>query len=153
MRKLLIFVFLLLSLKTFSAGYTIQSYIKRYEKLAKQEQEKFKIPYQVILAQAILESNYGNSDMSGAEVNNHFGIKEKGNVKGYQHREGKFKIFKTTWDCYRFHSEIIDGYVKSKKPKNLKNYKDWCYFIASCGYAEDKDYATKLIFLIKKYIE
>ena len=51
-----------------------QSYVNKYSSLAIQESVRSGIPASVILAQGILESGAGNSELT-KRSNNHFGIK------------------------------------------------------------------------------
>ena len=49
-------------------------YIKTYGTLAVKQQEKYRIPASITLAQGLLESGAGQSDLA-RRSNNHFGIK------------------------------------------------------------------------------
>ena len=72
---------LLLSLVCLSAGAesqrkltSYQKYISKYSDLAIQHQKKYRIPASITLAQGLLESGAGQSDLA-RRSNNHFGIK------------------------------------------------------------------------------
>ena len=72
---------LLLSLVCLSAGAesqrkltSYQKYISKYSDLAVQHQKKYRIPASITLAQGLLESGAGQSDLA-RRSNNHFGIK------------------------------------------------------------------------------
>lgn len=54
-----------------------QDYIDQYEELAKDQMRRYGIPASVTLAQGILESASGQSQLAKNE-NNHFGIKATG---------------------------------------------------------------------------
>ena len=56
------------------AYITKQDYVERWNRVAIQEMEAFGIPASITLAQGILESANGNSDLA-VKGNNHFGIK------------------------------------------------------------------------------
>jgi flagellum-specific peptidoglycan hydrolase FlgJ len=58
----------------------VDKYIKRFLSTAKQEAELFNIPVSIKLAQGILESNAGRSELS-RKHNNHFGMKYLGTGK------------------------------------------------------------------------
>ena len=53
---------------------TREEYIATYAPLAIQQQKEYGIPASIKIAQGIIESRYGNSDLS-RRSNNHFGIK------------------------------------------------------------------------------
>jgi flagellum-specific peptidoglycan hydrolase FlgJ len=53
-----------------------EQYIKRFKSVAVQEMKRYGIPASITLAQGILESASGNSELSRLH-NNHFGIKCK----------------------------------------------------------------------------
>ena len=79
--KLTIRIFCLLFFITTFAEAAIQrkvpsyeKYIKTYSDLAVQHQKKYKIPASITLAQGLLESGAGQSDLA-RRSNNHFGIK------------------------------------------------------------------------------
>ena len=54
-----------------------QDYIDQYKELAKDQMRRYGIPASVTLAQGILESASGQSQLARNE-NNHFGIKATG---------------------------------------------------------------------------
>ena len=60
---------------------TRAEYINKYKALAVEEMDLYGIPASVKLAQALLESDDGNSRLA-REGNNHFGIKCKSNWRG-----------------------------------------------------------------------
>ena len=51
-----------------------EKYIKQYSSLAIQHQKKYRIPASITLAQGLLESGAGRSELA-RKSNNHFGIK------------------------------------------------------------------------------
>ena len=82
MRKFISILTLTFILLTFiteeakSSNFTIATYISKYRLIAQLESHRSGIPASIILAQAILESGYGNSDLC-QRSKNHFGIKWK----------------------------------------------------------------------------
>ena len=56
-------------------------YIERYKDIAMREMQEYKIPASITLAQGILESGNGNSELA-KKSNNHFGIKCHKDWKG-----------------------------------------------------------------------
>ncbi len=60
-----------------SAQYmTAQEYVDKYKDLAVEEMKRMGVPAAITLAQGLLETENGNSDLL-KESNNHFGIKCK----------------------------------------------------------------------------
>ena len=134
---------------------TVQAYVKRFAKVAQQEQKKFGIPASVTLAQGILESNRGQSKLA-SQHNNHFGIKcwcrgkQKDciNMADDSPRD-RFKRYGTAWESYRHHSMFV-----SKMPLKVNkksNYKQWARALKKAGYATKSSYAEDLIGIIERY--
>ncbi|MAD97915.1 MAG: N-acetylmuramidase [Flavobacteriaceae bacterium] len=134
------------------------SYIKKYAPLAVREMHKYKIPASITLAQGILESGSGRSQLA-SKSKNHFGIKchttwrgarvyhdddEKGECfRKYQYVESSYKdhsLFLTQRRRYAF----LFSY-------GMKNYKKWAKGLKKAGYATDPRYPKKLINLIENY--
>lgn len=129
------------------------AYVQRFAKVAKSEMEKYGIPASIKLAQGILESNAGNSTLA-LENKNHFGIKcfskkcSKGHCSNFSDDSHKdfFRVFNTSWESYRAHSELL----QSTRYRNLNgNYRDWANGLVKAGYATDPKYGEKLINLIE----
>jgi len=129
------------------------AYVQRFSKVATTEMEKYGIPASIKLAQGLLESNAGNSTLA-MKNNNHFGIKcfskkcSKGHCSNFTDDSHKdfFRIFTTSWESYRAHSELL----QSSRYRNLTgNYRDWAYGLVKAGYATDPKYGEKLIDLIE----
>lgn len=133
-------------------------YIRRFHKVAQAEMKKFGIPASITLAQGLLESNIGTSKLA-IQNNNHFGIKcfskrcTKGHCSNFNddHHKDFFRNYKTAWESYRAHSVLIQK-KRYKKLYKLKStdYTNWAKGLQSAGYATDKQYANKLIKLIKR---
>ena len=134
------------------------SYIRKYASIAVKEMHEYKIPASITLAQGILESGKGRSELA-LKSNNHFGIKchrewtgervyhdddEKGECfRKYQYPETSYKdhsLFLTQRSRYAF---LFDY--------NIRNYKKWAYGLRKAGYATDKKYPSKLLKIIKDY--
>ncbi len=79
----------------------VQKYIDRFLKVAKAESEKFGIPVSITLAQGILESNSGRSQLA-RKHNNHFGVKWRGKGRwAYYTGEGpncEFRVYDPAWE-------------------------------------------------------
>lgn len=134
------------------------AYISKYAPIAMTEMKKSKIPASVTLAQGILESGNGVSQLA-LKSNNHFGVKcHKGwKGKSVKHDDDKkqecFRKYKEPESSYKDHSEFLktrsryDFLFKLKKD----DYKGWAKGLKKAGYATDKKYPNKLITLIETY--
>jgi LysM repeat protein len=132
-------------------------YIEKYSKIAVDEMYRSGIPASITLAQGLLESAYGYSELA-VKGNNHFGIKCH-NWKGkgmYYDDDAKgecFRVYKNPEESYRDHSDFLryrDRY-KFLFEYEITDYKAWAYGLKKAGYATDPAYPTKLIKLIETY--
>lgn len=135
-----------------------QKYISQYSTLAMQHQQKYKIPASITLAQGILESGAGQSQLA-KKSNNHFGIKCHSDWRGGRTyhdddlRGECFRKYKRVEESYDDHSRFLaerSRYAPLFK-LNITDYKGWARGLQKCGYATDKAYANKLIKIIEDY--
>ncbi len=135
-----------------------EQYIQTYAKVAVEEMELYKIPASITLAQGILETGNGQSDLA-QYGNNHFGIKCKGEWTGdrmYHDDDAKgecFRKYPSARDSYRDHSLFLAErpYYKNLFLLDPQDYKGWAYGLKKAGYATNPSYAYTLIRLIEKY--
>lgn len=135
-----------------------QDYIDKFASIAINEMQHYKIPASITLAQGILESGSGRSDLA-KRSNNHFGIKcHKGwKGKSVTHDDDAigecFRKYAHPRTSYEDHSKFLTSRKRYAKLFRLKitNYKGWAYGLKRAGYATDPRYPQKLIGLIKKY--
>lgn len=133
-------------------------YVKKYAPIAIEEMRKFKIPASVTLAQGILESGNGNSNLA-QRSNNHFGIKCHSGWKGervYHDDDAKgecFRKYKYVASSYQDHSLFLVTRFRYASLFNLDkdDYKGWAKGLKKAGYATDPNYPNKLISYIEKY--
>ncbi len=136
---------------------TTDEYIAIYKSTAIRQMKKYGIPASIILAQGILESSNGNSDLA-RYANNHFGIKctNEWNGKTYIMDDDKrnecFRKYPDADASYRDHSEFL----MRPRYSNLFNlrrtdYKGWAKGLKKAGYATNPKYPQLLINLIEKY--
>ena len=142
------------------AQYTendIYNYIDRYHGLAMEKMRSCGIPASITLAQGILESAAGTSDLA-VNANNHFGIKCHANWTG----ETYFKTDDALNECFRKYPQPEDSYndhsnfLKSKRYESLfslspTDYAGWADGLKACGYATNPKYPERLTTLIEKY--
>jgi len=135
-----------------------RDYIERYAPVAVAEMQKFGIPASITLAQGLLESNAGDSQLAQS-TNNHFGIKcfsnkcKKGHCANFTDDTHKdfFVRYDNVWSSYRAHSAFLKNSRRYGQLFQLQptDYRGWARGLAQAGYATDKMYADKLIALIQ----
>lgn len=137
---------------------TSEDYIRKYHKIAIDEMYVYGIPASITLAQGILESGNGNSDLA-RKSKNHFGIKCHKNWSGrkvYHDDDAKnecFRKYRKVSDSYRDHSEFLknrDRYAFLFDYK-MTDYTAWAKGLKKAGYATHPEYAEKLINLIERF--
>lgn len=135
-----------------------EAYIRKYLNFAIEARRVANIPIAVKLAQGMLESDYGRSELA-TDANNHFAIKCKENWKGFRHdykpsgykREVCFRKYETARASYQDHSALLSrSYYDAVRALPASNYKGWAKGLKDAGYATDENYAAKLINLIER---
>jgi len=133
-------------------------YIAKYAPVAVAEMYRSGVPASITLAQGLLESGYGQSELA-RKSNNHFGIKCHNGWQGgkvYHDDDAKgecFRKYDHPEDSYRDHSDFLryrDRY-KFLFEYKITDYKSWAYGLKKAGYATDPNYPRKLIDLIETY--
>lgn len=135
---------------------TRQQYIEKYKAYAIEDQEIYGIPASIKMAQAMLESDNGNSRLARLG-NNHFGIKCKKDWTGQtiKHDDDApqecFRKYASAEESFRDHAEFLD---KSPRYQSLfeldpTDYKGWAYGLAKAGYATNPKYPELLIKIIE----
>lgn len=133
-------------------------YINTYKEEAMKEMREFKIPASIKLAQGIIESSSGNSDLT-KRSNNHFGIKchkgwEGDHTLHDDDEKGEcFRVYKDPLISFRDHSLFLTTRSRYANLFKLKDgdYVGWAQGLSEAGYATDRRYPAKLIGLIEKY--
>lgn len=140
-----------------SYAYTVEKYIETYAPIAQDEMKLYHIPASITLAQGILESGAGNSELTRT-ANNHFGIKchDWNGDKVYHDddRRGEcFRKYKYAKYSFRDHSLFLADRPRYAELFELdpEDYKGWAHGLRKAGYATDRHYPDKLIDLIEKY--
>lgn len=135
-----------------------EDYIAKYSPIAVYHMRKYNIPASITLAQGLLESGAGQSELT-KRSNNHFGIKCHRDWKGAR----VYAKDDTPNDCFRKyskaehsfedHSQFLTKSVRYKPLFSLSptDYKGWAQGLQKSGYATDRAYANKLIKLIEDY--
>ena len=133
-------------------------YIEAYKDIAMREMRQYGIPASITLAQGILESGSGRSQLS-RQSNNHFGIKchKDWQGKSVNYDDDKpqecFRKYKHPEDSFIDHSKFLVGKKRYAflfdYPKD--NYIKWAFGLKKAGYATDPKYPHKLIKYIERY--
>ena len=136
---------------------TYLKYIEKYKKIALEQEKVHKIPACITLAQGLLESGAGQSELA-VKANNHFGIKCHKEWTGatYSHddetRDECFRKYHFAKESYEDHSKfLLRPRYASLFELSITDYKGWAHGLRRCGYATDPTYAAKLIKLIEDY--
>ena len=131
-----------------------QSYADQYAEAAMEQMKRYGIPASVTLAQGILESSNGESELSRLG-NNHFGIKATASwlknggeylIYTDDKPNEKFCKYSSVADSYEHHSKFLANNQRYAKCFQLSpdDYKGWTKGIAKAGYASGMGYATDL---------
>lgn len=135
---------------------TREEYVVKWRHLAIDNMEVYGIPASITMAQALLESNAGNSHLSRTS-NNHFGIKCKSTWTGdkvYHDDDAKgecFRAYPTIAESYADHAEFLNGNKRYESlfAYDVDDYRSWAKGLKAAGYATAPDYAERLIKLIE----
>jgi len=162
---LLMALVLFLLLSTFSSDDYKDSYVEKWKEISIVESNRSGIPAAIILGQAILESNYGQSELA-TEAKNHFGIKCKKEWLGgsfYKRDDDRNDNGDLIESCFRAYDLDIDSFIDhshflahrwhySDLFKYAKiDYRSWANGLQNSGYATDPSYAKKLIRIIETH--
>lgn len=136
---------------------TYDAYINQYKSIAIEQMKIHKIPASITLAQGLLESGAGKSDLA-VQGNNHFGIKCHSDWTGgrmYKDDDAKgecFRVYPTARGSYEDHSVFLERerYARLFTYDPL-DYKAWAKGLKECGYATLSTYAERLINIIETY--
>lgn len=152
-------------LQTLSAAASKQQYIQENRQLAIRVMNMYGVPASICMAQAILESKYGNSALS-TRANNHFGIKCKSEWTG-----GTYALKDDDYDannnlvksCFRAYSSTEESYMdygnflknRSRytflfETIDTRDYRGWAYGLVQAGYATNPKYAELLIKIVEE---
>ena len=136
---------------------TYLAYIEQWKETAVQNQADYGIPASIIMAQALLESAAGTSELA-VNARNHFGIKCTSEWFGgvyYYDDDSKgecFRQYANAAESFKDHALFL------QRPRYatcfeiaIEDYEGWAYRLKACGYATDKNYAPKLIKIIEDY--
>jgi hypothetical protein len=158
MRKSLVFFAAIgLSVALNAQNQVYLDYIDQWKETAVQQQADYGIPASITMAQALLESGAGKSELA-ENAKNHFGIKCTSDWFGgvYYHDDD------SKGECFRQYADAAESFkdhsVFLQRPRYatcfeiaVEDYEGWAYRLRQCGYATDPLYPHKLIKIIKDY--
>jgi outer membrane protein OmpA-like peptidoglycan-associated protein len=140
-------------------------YIQKYKQTAIDEMERTGVLASVTMAQGILESYSGQSNLA-INANNHFGVKCGGGWHGQtisilsddHDRNGNsinscYRKYPSAAQSFRDHSDVLCEPVRYGFLFQLEtsDYRSWCNGIQNAGYATAKNYAQTLISIIQTH--
>lgn len=138
-----------------SENERVKNYIQQYKDLAMAEMVRTGIPASITLAQGILETAGGQSDLASM-ANNHFGIKCKTEWTGermFHDDDAKgecFRKYASAEESYKDHSEFLrtrPNYAFLFK-LDPTDYEGWAKGLKRAGYATNPAYPQRLMKII-----
>lgn len=132
-----------------------KEYVDMWRTIAVQQMIQHKIPASITIAQGILESGSGNSELA-RKGNNHFGIKCHDWTGATMHIDDDKK-----GECFRVYTSAEESFVdhgkfltERKRYSNLftletSDYKSWAKGLKDAGYATNPKYPDLLIGIIE----
>jgi LysM repeat protein len=158
MKKFLLIIAVMFAFRGYAqlTPEVITAYISNYKDMAIAEMQRSGVPASITLAQGILETEAGLSDLV-LRSNNHFGIKCKSSWTGekvYHDDDARgecFRKYSSAEDSYKDHSDYLKLTPRYASLFTLDptDYKGWATGLRAAGYATNPKYAQILI----KYIE
>lgn len=160
MKKYLFVFFLLAYVLSASAQQhrnpDYDAYIEKYSWIAVEQMGIYRIPASITLAQGLLESGAGKSDLA-RRGNNHFGIKCHGWTGKKQYHDDDangecFRVYNNARESFEDHSRFLlkDRYSRLFS-YDITDYRAWAHGLKACGYATSPTYANSLISIIERY--
>ena len=155
-RLAILFAFCFLSIAAGDNPY--EAYISKYSGIAVKEMKRSGVPASITLAQGLLESSAGRSELA-VKGNNHFGIKCHNDWSGKrvnhdaEIRNECFRAYDKAEDSFRDHSDFLryQNRYKSLFDLDPTDYKGWASGLKAAGYATDPAYPAKLVKIIEDY--
>ena len=156
--KLALVFFFTIPLTSLAQKTATLIYIDQYKDIAISEMKRTGIPASITLAQGIIESNSGESNLA-LNYKNHFGIKCKSDWKGettYQDDDAKqecFRVYPNSNASYIDHSNFLKTRPNYAPLFELDPVDDsaWAYGLKKAGYATASDYPKKLLKVINDF--
>ena len=153
-----ILILIIVPFLTFAQNKVTKDYVEKYKGIAIREMKRTGIPASITLAQGILESASGESNLA-KNANNHFGIKCKTEWTGpkiYQNDDTKnecFRVYPSADSSFRDHSNFLKyrPYYAALFELDPVDDTAWAYGLKKAGYATERDYPSRLLKIIDDY--
>ena len=137
---------------------TPEEYIYRWRATAVDNMEVYGIPASITMAQAFLESGFGNGYLARV-ANNHFCIKCKKSWTGrtITHSDDSpndcFRVYDTAEESFEDHANFLCSGQRYEFlfAYDIDDYKSWAKGLKQAGYATAPDYAERLISVVERY--
>jgi flagellum-specific peptidoglycan hydrolase FlgJ len=147
---LLTFIFSMFLFSVHAQKQTAREYIEKYKANAIQEMIRSGVPASITLAQGVLETESGNSELV-RKSNNHFGIKCHTGWEGdYDFHDDDekgecFRVYPNAEASYRDHSDFLRSraHYNFLFSLNPADYEAWAYGLKKAGYATSPTYPQK----------
>jgi len=141
-----------------------KDYFESHSYIAMSEMERSGVPASITLAQAALESGWGEGKLA-TQANNYFGIKCNGEWKGdtYYIEDDDYEGGKLIKSCFRKYDDVTTSFYNHTDYLQHRglydhlfdlertDYYNWAHGLKKAGYATDATYAEKLIKIIETY--
>jgi len=146
------------ALTSFGQNQKVVEYIQSFRELAMKEMQRTGVPAAITLAQGILESQSGESDLA-KRSNNHFGIKCKTEWTGekvYHDDDARgecFRKYNSAEQSYIDHSDFLKtrAHYSFLFTLDPTDFEGWAKGLKKAGYATSPTYAQRLIDVIERY--
>jgi LysM repeat protein len=166
-KNLFVLLFLLSTILVAAQTEKHRIYVEHFYPIAVAEMERANIPASIKLAQGILESGIGESELA-KNANNHFGIKCGSDWigEGYYLKDDDtdengvlvkscFRVFDSPKESYVEHTDFLLDPRKVNRYGSLfeyehTDYKNWAQGLKDAGYATNPNYPNLLISVIEK---
>ncbi|USS86300.1 glycoside hydrolase family 73 protein [Fructilactobacillus cliffordii] len=144
-----------------------QKFINQILPASLRAQREYKILPSITIAQAILESNWGQSQLS-SQYHNLFGVKATSNQPSVElstteftngkaeNVTGRFRVYASWDESIEAHAKLLANgtdwnNLQYQDVVRANNYQDAARALSTGGYATDPAYADKVIAIIEKY--
>ena len=148
----------MLSVGVSAQTMSVYDYIASYKDAAIEEMHRSGVPASITLAQGLLETENGNSELV-KKSNNHFGIKCKSNWTGQSvsHTDDApnecFRKYNSARESFEDHSNFLknSGRYALLFSLPVTDYRGWANGLKNAGYATNPRYPQILIKNIEQY--
>ncbi len=123
------------------------AFVKRFGKVAREEQARFGVPTSVILASALVQSHVGKRALA-IGGNNYFGLRclKNSEQKAQYENDRAYRIYPNAWESFRDNSLFLQSQIRLKKG----NYKQWITKIG-IKFNTGEEYTNLLTRIIEHY--